>query len=360
MGNYELKAAIAKIENKRLNFGLYKGAKSNGVLITPRPASTKLIEELETDCGKAKRVLKGLCFWENDRLIFATKSEPSASWESMITKVFKDHECSKYLPITLRQLKEDEADEAEGEEGVAPTTGAIPPPPSSSPPQEASTPAAPAAEAGEAQKAFAARLQALLPKVKEAIAAGNDTVKLLASEAALSARKQDFAQANLLLDQVEAKLAGPHAAEPPPAPSPAAAAAATEIRAGTVDYLKCRLAWEAAKKKIQSDLQQLEKAILSEFKEAPAYGELAQKVRKFDTVLASFAEDLGTLLDASQNSADPAVRAANHQKAGALVQEFRTRANEPFLASLDENPFVPVGIQRTLVTTLDALSKRLV
>jgi hypothetical protein len=360
MGNYELKAAIAKIENKRLNFGLYKGAKSNGVLITPRPASTKLIEELEADCGKAKRVLKGLCFWENDRLVFATKTEPSSSWESMIVKVFKDHECSKYLPISLRQLKEDEADEAEGEESGAPTTGVTPPPPSSSPPSGVPSPVAPGTESGEEQKAFSARLQALLPKVKEAIAAGKESVKVLASEAALSARKQDFAQANHILDQVEAALAGAHPIEPPAAPSPAAAAAATEIRAGTVDYLKCRLAWEAAKKKVQADLQQLEKAILGEFNEAPAYAELAKKIRKFDTVLTSFAEDLGTLLDASLNSTDPAGRAANHQKAGALVKEFRARANDPFLASLDENPFVPVGIQRTLVTTLDALSKRLV
>ena len=86
---------------------------------------------------------------------------------------------------------------------------------------------APAAQGAEAQ-AFTARLAALMPAVKAAIAAGGERaqdIKLKVSEAGVYARKQTFDQANGLLDEAE-KLLGTTSAGVPDAPAMPAAGAA--------------------------------------------------------------------------------------------------------------------------------------
>ncbi|MBC7598681.1 MAG: hypothetical protein H7238_06630, partial [Polaromonas sp.] len=70
----------------------------------------------------------------------------------------------------------------------------------------APTASPPTVTADSGAAAFNARLAALMPQVKEAIAAATDTsldVKLKISEAGVFARKKDFEQANGLLDEAE-------------------------------------------------------------------------------------------------------------------------------------------------------------
>jgi len=48
------------------------------------------------------------------------------------------------------------------------------------------------------------------------------------------------------------------------------------------------------------------------------------------------------------------------QQARAIMQRYEAYvANEPLIAKLDTNPFVPVAIQKTLTATLTALSNAL-
>lgn len=86
----------------------------------------------------------------------------------------------------------------------------IPPPPPLSgtePPGPSSESAESMSRAVDAATAFKERLTTLLPKIKSAVGTpAGDEAKLKASEAGVFARKQDFDQANVLLDQVERVL----------------------------------------------------------------------------------------------------------------------------------------------------------
>lgn len=222
--------------------------------------------------------------------------------------------------------------------------------------------AAPSADAGAA---FKARLTALLPAIQQAAAEQRPAgaqAKLKAAEAGALARDQRFDAALRLLDEVEALLKpGAAATTATPAAATIARDTATGIRPGTVDYAKCRLAWTAARKKVQEDLLRLEQTILAEFEGVQAYGELSQKIRKFDGVLAGFADDLDGALDDALNAVDDATRGRHHRLAAEMVARFVERANgDPFIAKLQNNPFVPVAVQPTLIATLDVLAKRLV
>ncbi len=220
MAGYDLKSAVNKVKEKRLNFGLYRGEEANHVLITAAPASAKQVAEIEKDCGPTKRLVKGLCFWENGKLVFASKTSPAPAWEMLIVKVFKDHKCSSFLPVELRKLGDNESDEVHGSDDAPPTPGApggeIP----QAPPQQ-TAPQTPA----EAAALFAARLKAVKPKIDQTIAAGGptgDEVKVRLSELGYFARKQEFAQAGGILDQIERMLggapSGTSTVPPPPVP----------------------------------------------------------------------------------------------------------------------------------------------
>src|SRR5258708_16655173 len=132
MEDYDLKIALTKLGNKRLNFGFYRGADANQVLISPRPPTSKQVAEMEKECGDTKRILKGIVFYEGNLLVFATKTEPSAQWEMQMTKVFKERKCSTFLPLSLRKLSENESDEVEAEEGEGEESPTTPPPPQTS------------------------------------------------------------------------------------------------------------------------------------------------------------------------------------------------------------------------------------
>lgn len=134
-----------------------------------------------------------------------------------------------------------------------------------------------------------------------------------------------------------------------------------EAPQGMVDYAKCRLAWGAARQKVAGELQALEKAVLDEYKDSKAFAELQVGIRRFDSVLAGFAENLDDLLDAALNAKGPQERQAHHARASEVTRRFLAHAsNDPFIAKLQANPFITVSLKTSLVTTLEALSKRLV
>src|SRR6187402_1799510 len=114
MPEYELHTVLPKVQNARFNFTLYKGKSENQVLITPKKPTSKLIAEIDQKMGGGTRVTKGICYFENGEFIFATKAEVAPTWETMTTKILKEHQCSKYLPVVFRKLGENETDEVEG------------------------------------------------------------------------------------------------------------------------------------------------------------------------------------------------------------------------------------------------------
>jgi hypothetical protein len=116
MADYNLKAALHKLNAKPFNFALIEGKHSDMVLVTPNPAPGKLISDTAEECGDGKRVAKGICLWENGKLVFATRKPPMPSWKSALKKIFEEHKCTLFLPVKLRQMDGNESKVPETED----------------------------------------------------------------------------------------------------------------------------------------------------------------------------------------------------------------------------------------------------
>jgi hypothetical protein len=289
---------------------------------------------------------------------------------------------------------------------------------------------------GDGAARFTARLKALLPQIQRAQGAASPVsqeIKLRVSEANTLARKNEFAQANALLDQIEALLkqpvgtggvdlaaewqkslaawtpaikaalaakgpnaaaiaklftqatalakpggdmalalaqltkchalatAGPHPAAAVPAGAPAAVS--------NVVFTQTRLVWDAARKRIQAELNALVKSIhdtvkkLNENADAeeevdPA--ELQKGIGKLQMILEKLDERLIDRLDEALNAADPKIRQAKHQEAKGIVSEYLAYvSSDPLMAIIDDNGLTATKILATAEAALKTLSSKL-
>ena len=126
-----------------------------------------------------------------------------------------------------------------------------------------------------------------------------------------------------------------------------------------VAYAKSRLAWLAARKKVESDLDKLRGAIVTAYANDGIAADLEKRyTEKVAPVLANLDERLADKLDEATNATDPQQRAALVAEAKKIMQDYETYlAGEKIIADLDTNPFVPVAIQQTIAGTLATLEK---
>lgn len=229
--------------------------------------------------------------------------------------------------------------------GSAPPSGGGEVPPAPPLPEQRAKPAAAASDA------FKARLTALLPRIKAAQAAGGpaaEEIKLRFSEAGVFARKNDFAQANALIDRVEAML------------PPAGRAAAPGKGPSLVALQQARLQWDTARKTVHAELDKLRSAILAVAGDEPEFAQIVDALGAFDDLKESFDEALIDTLDEALNAPTPEARADSNREAARLIANYRRVAeSHPLLDGIDDNPFVSVAIVKTLSQTLDTLSARL-
>jgi hypothetical protein len=230
--------------------------------------------------------------------------------------------------------------------------------------------------AADEETQFKQRLTVLMPKLKAAMAAGDDNaaaVKAKIGEASALAKSGDFAKANLALTQVEGLLG----AQPKPAvqPNPAAQATAQtpqpQPKAGAtiVDLQKSRLAWDGLRKSVQSQLQQLEQSILAGLKahngdESAAdefdETEVAAKVRGLYGILDHLDERLIDKLDEALNAKTEDERTARQGEAAGIIKEYQDFVTgDPLIASIDASGFGNTSIRTTAVSTLSALAGKL-
>jgi hypothetical protein len=194
---------------------------------------------------------------------------------------------------------------------------------------------------------FKTRFAALLPRVKEAVAAGlpaAQEIKLKASEAGVFANKKDFAQANQWLDAVEAMLKNAGSAKPAPS------AARTREAAGI-----CLKIWIDAKEAADVGLSRLQSALKGAAD--PAFLRIAE--RGVYGVSKGLQTGLLVALQELAQQTDPGVDAA--QKLRLQVTEFRRfLATDPAIQLCDENPFeVAVELRSILGAALKQLDQQL-
>lgn len=141
-----------------------------------------------------------------------------------------------------------------------------------------------------------------------------------------------------------------------PAPSQEKPAASDT---GPVMYAKSRLAWIAARKRVESDLAKLKAEIMEAFKDEGLAGEIDTAYRaEVAPVLETLDERLADALDDAVNASDPAVRAKHVAEARAIMGEYaQFLGSSKIISELDSNPFMPIAIKATIGGTLSALSK---
>jgi hypothetical protein len=145
------------------------------------------------------------------------------------------------------------------------------------------------------------------------------------------------------------------------APAAAAPAAGAPGNGAAVTFAKSRLVWLAARQKVDGDIGKLHDQFMDVFKDHSQADDLSKAFRsKVGTVMDKLDANLAHKLDEIANNADPAQHEKLVQEAKGLLQGYRSYlANEPLIATLDSNPFVPLQIEKTVSATLTALGRAL-
>jgi hypothetical protein len=200
-------------------------------------------------------------------------------------------------------------------------------------------------EIAEARDAFSARLTALMPRVKQAMAAGQPSgqeIKLKASEAGALAKQGRFELAESMLDDLQDLLDR----QPP---SEATGAAGDAVQPGLVAYRKALVAWDGAKRKARADIQKLREALLASHPRQTAAADALSGA--LDALNAGLADRIDRAINAAKEE-----QRRRHQAAALKVARNYRKFLEadPLLEDIDDNPLdVKVDAAKTLLGALD-------
>lgn len=328
-----------------------KAGRGFGVLLAKKVGSgqkKQLLEIFKNESGQ--KFFSGTCEWgEGEIYTFILDTIPTGAAKGL-KAFFREHTNNNYK---IRVGDASGTMEDDLEEAVA---GAPPVAPPAAPPQP-----------GDPMALFTQRFKALLPKIKEAIAAAGPNapeIKLKAGEAGASAQKKDYTRANELLDQTEMLLKSQGSRIPPEAGKQA------EPKKGfsLVDLQKGRLGWDGLRKTVQTQLQGLEKEILAgvrahnedetaedQFDE----GKVGAAIKTLYTILDKLDTRLIDKLDEALNAKTEEERRSRHHEAGKIVKEYQDfAASDPTLATVDENGFAQTSIRSAVATTLADLAAK--
>lgn len=198
----------------------------------------------------------------------------------------------------------------------------------------------PQAPGGEdASAAFNARLAALVPRVKEAVAAGwGGDVKLKISEAGVLAHKKDFAGGHALLDEVERLLAG----------------GASVPGDFAKRWQAARQQWQQASDAVDAQIAQLRAQLRNETDED------LQRIAEFGLNAVTGGHKVPMMAVMRELDAGEATPQAINE-ARAVVEDFLEHVQtDGRVAACDANPFkVKVSVRGTLGPALQSLAAAL-
>jgi hypothetical protein len=277
---------------------------------------------------------------EKDRLTkFATDANVQLKTNNLV-----------YAGATIEQLRRAlDAAEAQAQQAQQ---AQVPPPPPPPPPQQETKP-----DPAALTRLLAEQLKRM-PAAIAAAPAEKDRLTKIATDANVQLKTNNLVYAGATIEQLRRALDAvmAQAQVPPPPPPPQPSAPTTD---GVVAYAKSRLAWLAARKKVESDLDKLRSAIVSTYANDGIAADLEKRyTEKVAPVLANLDESLADKLDEATNATDPTKRAALVAEAKKIMQGYGAYlAGEKIIADLDTNPFVPLAIQQTIAATLTTLEK---
>ena len=118
--------------------------------------------------------------------------------------------------------------------------------------------------------------------------------------------------------------------------------------------------WQVALKKVRSDEAKLVKAMVVRFEGHPGLAEAKRAAQRVTDALKPFDMQLANVLDRVVKAENQKDRIVWQKRASALIGTYLTSLdNDPVIAMLDSNPFMPVAINKTLSTALKWLASKL-
>ena len=347
MDHAEIKALLAISKREPVSCAIALSADKDGVVLMHKKAKPrKLAAMLRAEAKKLKLAL------DPSSIRFGTASVDTELDSSLVTMRINKEPPGVMAPKMKERLKKagiqkvefivDESLEAEPEEDEV---------------GDSEEPAA-----APDWVALAVELTTLVKGI--VAAAGGDAgrqqtlVKLAgAANSALKAAADVAATTAAIAALREALIGGPKPQGGSAAPQPKPV-----VAAGTVAFAKSRLAWLAARKKVESEITRLRTEITETYKDDEMAGQIAQAyAQHVGPVLDTLDERLADVLDDANNQSDPAARAELVAEAKSLIAGYSSFLQaDPMIADLDDNPFAPLTIRTTISTTLTLLESTLV
>lgn len=352
----EMKPLLIKSKQEPVNCAIGLTEDKLGVILLHRKMKPKkLLAEMKTQAKKVKLALDtgSLRFGtaevdpEIDAALvrFTINKAAPGTMEPKLREHIKKAGFPK-VEIVVDEGLEEEEEEQEAQEQPATAQAAPPPPPPSPPP----VPPQPELDAAALTRTLAQLIQQI-PTVSGGNPALQQPLVKLAGAAQASLKGGDLAAAARGIDELRQALAT--------AAAQAKLTQQAQAGGGAVTYAKSRLAWLAARKKVESEIEKLRSAILTTYQDDGIAPDLERAYQdRVAPILAGLDERLADKLDEATNATDPAQRAKLVAEAQAIMKDYETfLASESIIADLDANPFVPLSIQQTITATLSTLAK---
>jgi len=357
----EMKRLLAKSKSEPVNCAFGQGDdNSTALLMLDKVKGPKGVEkELTGKFPNAKNTRFGTAVVDvedDPKLVRFAINKPVSGIARKLVKTLKGTGYNKVViglddgTVCDSHSEEEEGSETEGQEvSAAPPPPGAPPPPPPPPGPPKLDPAMLTRMLGDLIKRIPAAVLAA-PTLKDALGklAAEATAHLKANQ--LTEAATQIAQLRKALDAVPAGTATPQTTAP------------GRAEGAKVTYAKSRLAWLAARQKVESDMEKLRKEMIAAFEDDEDSPELDKLYRaRVAPVMAALDESLADKLDEAINAEDPGKRQLLIGEAKQIIQRYTDyMEGESLIADLDDNPFVPVAIRATLTATLSALSKTIV
>jgi len=349
----EMKRLLTKSKTEPVNVAVGQDGK-NAVMMLHKMKQPKAVsKDLEGKFKDLKNARWGTAFVDTEddpKLVILTLNRAASGLGAKLKKTLKGTGFSKVrIQLEDGTVAEDVGEEDEEQEGAGQANAQ----------QQSETQAEGETQAEETQQfdaaalteRFTALLKQMIGVVKTAPERQGE-LKDLASKAQTAIKSGQESAATQAIDAFEDALqgAGTTQTETTP-PGPAAPNAAV--------LQKSRIAWVAARKRVEDEIGKLQQAMTKHY-DGEGFAADLDKVfqAKVEPILTSLDQSLASKLDEVGKNTDPEQHKKLVGEAQKIIGKYESFiASDALIPQLDQNPFVPLQIQKTLTATLGALKK---
>lgn len=302
-----------------------------------------LSKELEAGTSELKNMRWGEFYVDEEKdpkTLVARLNKPASGLARKLVKVVKFAGFSK----VVLQFEDGTTEAGEDEETPAAEPGAALPAIAAAPPEASPDSPPQASDLGPITARITTLVKRMMPLISADPSRG-DTLKGVAKEAQAALQSRDVGQAEAAAARLEEVIIGFEQAAPPADPATIA---------------KARSAWIAVRQRLDLDLHKLLDAVRETYEGHDGLAEIERRVQtELDGVLGSLDDELARKLDDLGKAAD-ADRPKLAAEAKQIVARYQQHvASNKLLGVIDDNPFVPLTVQKTTNAALSAIVRNI-